>query len=338
MLQQQYYVTGLLMDNIKKLKEIGLKKISEETHIEQKYLEYMVNSEFDKLNHINTLGFVKILSREYGIDLSAWAEAFEEYWQANREGVQDDGLFIVVENHKESKGFFGFFVLLVFIAVVAFGFSYFKDKLDLTQFTQQEEQQSYTPSDSVEETRASLEDFKREQASDTNTTQQSTPIPLDMNETENNESNESLVKDQLLTPSDANETQEKIIEEVVDEEIVKEQTLTEEAPLAGDVNSTQEASQNFGDTLMIEPKARLWVGVIYLDDFTRDSFLGEEPIALDLTREQIITTGHGSFDLRGEDYEESYSSQDPIRLWINDSNVTRITWNEFKELNQGSAW
>jgi len=52
--QQQLFVIGLLMDSIKVLEEIGLYKVSQDTHIEQKYLRYMIDGDFDKLNRINT--------------------------------------------------------------------------------------------------------------------------------------------------------------------------------------------------------------------------------------------------------------------------------------------
>lgn len=66
--------------DIKILEKIGLQEVCRKTHIEVKQLEYMINNQFDKLNKINTLGFVKILSREYKLDLSDWLEGFYDYW------------------------------------------------------------------------------------------------------------------------------------------------------------------------------------------------------------------------------------------------------------------
>ena len=121
------------MDDIKVLKEIGLKKVSNETHIEQKYLQYMVNCDFDKLDYVNTLGFIKILSREYNVDLSEFREAFEEYWNENRRSDEDEGLFIVVEDSsKGTKKFLIFILVIVFVATIGMLFSIFKDKIDFT--------------------------------------------------------------------------------------------------------------------------------------------------------------------------------------------------------------
>jgi len=127
------------MDNIKKLKEIGLKKVSDETHIEQKYLQYMVDCDFEKLNRINTLGFVKILSRAYEVDLSAWSEAFEEYWAQTHKDDEDKGLFIVVDDKKQSRKLLIFILIVILIATVSFLFALFENKINLDNYINQSE-------------------------------------------------------------------------------------------------------------------------------------------------------------------------------------------------------
>ena len=75
------------MDNndIKVLEKIGLQEVCKKTHIEVKQLEFMINRQYDKLNKINTIGFVKILSREYKLDLTDWLEGFYDYWADHSE-------------------------------------------------------------------------------------------------------------------------------------------------------------------------------------------------------------------------------------------------------------
>ncbi len=127
------------MDNIKVLEEIGLKRVCEETHIEQKYLKYMVDCDFDKLDHINTQGFIKILSREYKLDLSEWTEEFEEYWIENRQDKEDDGLFIVVDDKKSSKKFLFFLLSVILIATASVLFSIFQNKIDISNYVSSDE-------------------------------------------------------------------------------------------------------------------------------------------------------------------------------------------------------
>ncbi len=70
--------------DIKGLEKIGLQEVCKKTHIEVKQLQYILNNEYEKLNKINTLGFVKILSREYKLDFSEWLEGFYDHWAEHK--------------------------------------------------------------------------------------------------------------------------------------------------------------------------------------------------------------------------------------------------------------
>ncbi|HIP43981.1 MAG TPA: hypothetical protein EYG93_01425, partial [Sulfurospirillum arcachonense] len=145
------------MDKIKVLEEIGLKRVCDETHIEQKYLKFMVDNDYDKLNHINTLGFVKILSREYKIDLSAWTEAFEEYWIQNHKDKEDNGLFIVVNDEKKSKKLLVFIVIVLLGATLSILFSLFQEKIDISNYVNNSES-SYENTTVIQEAQQSLDE------------------------------------------------------------------------------------------------------------------------------------------------------------------------------------
>ena len=67
------------MDSIKRLKELGAEEISRRTHIDKRHIERIINKDFENLKKINTLGFVKIINRECGVDMSGWMSEYEEY-------------------------------------------------------------------------------------------------------------------------------------------------------------------------------------------------------------------------------------------------------------------
>ncbi|MDR2636220.1 MAG: hypothetical protein LBC08_05265 [Campylobacteraceae bacterium] len=76
------------MDSIKALEKIGLREVSRKTYIELSYLKLMADRDFAKLHRIKTLGFVKIIKREYGIDMSDWVAEFEAYLQEQTESSE----------------------------------------------------------------------------------------------------------------------------------------------------------------------------------------------------------------------------------------------------------
>jgi len=99
--------------DIRVLEKVGLQEVCKQTHIEVKQLEYMVNNQYDKLNQVNTLGFVKILSREYKLDLTDWLEGFYDYWAEHsvEEDSHKDRIFIRAKSDRASKKGAGFFSL-----------------------------------------------------------------------------------------------------------------------------------------------------------------------------------------------------------------------------------
>ncbi|MDR3346972.1 MAG: hypothetical protein LBS73_07335 [Campylobacteraceae bacterium] len=73
----------------KTLEEIGLKEVSRKTYIELSYIKLMAEKNFSKLQRIKTLGFVKIIQRECGVDMSEWVAEFEAYLNSGGKSVDD---------------------------------------------------------------------------------------------------------------------------------------------------------------------------------------------------------------------------------------------------------
>lgn len=305
------------MDSIKVLEEIGLQKISKETHIELKYLKYMIDGEFEKLNRINTLGFIKILSRDYKVDLSGWVQAFEEYWSQNRANPEEDQkLFIVAKSDGKSKKII--FFVLILVIIIAVGLYAFLTKEQIIS-------NSYTPTITYNETEV-VKDTQQEMSKLEEQIENQEPAQLPIEEL--NTTKEEIVQE--VQP------QETLTQEV--QEDVKQEIKQELAAVPTDIPETEKVSETFESQAVITPNVELWVGVIYLDNFQRRSYLGEGNFSVDLSRDQIITTGHGSFNLKGKNADLEYKRQSPVRFLVKDGSVTEISWSKFKELNRGNPW
>ena len=309
------------MDKIKVLEEIGLKRVCDETHIEQKYLKYMVDNDYDKLDHINTLGFVKILSREYKIDLSAWSEAFEEYWIQNRKDKEDNGLFIVVNDEKKSKKLLLFIVIVFLATMISILFSLFQEKIDISNYVSNNES-SYENTTVIQEAQQSLDE---------------------VNSSSQRSASQETMFDETNSSEEMVSTEERNTEEAVEEVLAEKETTQEvieekKTEIKEIIEPTERVSPRFLQEAIIIPNSELWVGAIYLDTKKRRSFLGEGNFSIDISREQIITTGHGSFNLSINGKIREFNRQAPMRFLVKDSNLTEISWSKFKELNEGKSW
>jgi cytoskeletal protein RodZ len=312
------------MDNLSILEEIGLKKVSNKTHIEVKHLVYMINSEFDKLDKTSTVGFVKILSREYNLDLTDWLNEAQRYWSENKKEYSGPKIFIVQKRQSFLKTLFMLLSMVVLVAILYGAYMFLNNKLDFFENPLIKKDANYTYEETpvVNEAKESL---------DINTTQ--------------NDENSTIVADENgvvdendsdILPAQSVDVADEVMDTKESNSSVK--IASEDSNLSvSDVNKTDKNMLNTSDDF-ISPKTKLWIGVIYLDNFKRKSYLGDENFTIDASRDQLITTGHGNFVLHFNAETKEFPPQKPVKLYIKDGEISVITDKKFQELNRGSIW
>jgi len=306
------------MDDIKVLEEIGLKEISQKTHIEVKYLKSLANSDFENLSKVTALGFIKIISREYKLDLSDWVDEANRYWDSVEKSEEKTKIFIVEKPKIFLKFVLSFLFFIVLIAILYGAYMFLNHKLNFFD--------------------------KPLLKNDTNYTYEQTPVVnqarenLNISEASLNSSVETIDKNlseqniTKITEQNTSETNQSLSTSKKIEPKI-EQTSSKSA----DVNQTILAKNNTADSF-ISPNTRLWVGIIYLDNFKRKSYLGDGNFTLDPSRDQLITTGHGDLNLYFKGVLKKFQSQKPLKFLIKDGNISEISIDKFKELNRGSLW
>ncbi|MCK4974085.1 MAG: hypothetical protein KAR81_02440 [Sulfurimonas sp.] len=105
-----------------KLKDIGAQKIHETTHIARLHVQALLDENFENLNSIQFLGFISILEREYGIDLSELKNNGVAYFDENTVEVKEEKKVKVFVPHKK-KGTLTFFYIAI-VAMIFIAFSY----------------------------------------------------------------------------------------------------------------------------------------------------------------------------------------------------------------------
>ncbi len=301
------------MDDIKVLEEIGLKEVSQKTHIEVKYLENLVNSDFANLSKVTTLGFIKIISREYKIDFSQWLDEANLYWDSIEESNEKPKIFIAQKPKIFPKILKTLFFIILLVAILFGAYIFLSHKIDLFDkpMLANDKNYSYEQTPAVNQAKESLNitestlDNNTAEVIDTNLSEQNITKIIDENLSDTNKTLDKKAEKSVLKPLDLNTTSKTV-----------------------DINSS-----NF-----ISPKTKLWVGVIYLDDYKRKSFLGDGNFTLDTSRDQLITTGHGDLSIYFNGKIKKYDLQKPMKFLVKDGNISEISLDKFKELNRGSLW
>ena len=303
------------MDDVKKLEEIGLKEISEKTHIGMRNLEYIANSDFEKLNRSNTVGFIKIISREYNLNFTDWLEEAEQYWKNNRDYTLTPKIFVAQEPKGHSKSILYIVFLIILVAILYGAYIFLNKKLDFFENPLVKKDTNYTYEDTPVVNKA------KEALAENN-------ISIGEENTTSNtivaEENQSVVKSETEI-NNTNEVNNVVLPKEESKILTKDKNITK-TPIPKESSA------------FISPNSKLWVGIIYLDNNKRKSFLGKEKLELNASRDQLITTGHGHFSMEFNGVMKKFTSKNPIKLLIRDGNISVISNKKFKELNKGSLW
>lgn len=287
--------------DIKVLEKIGLQEVCKKTHIEVKQLEYMVNNQYDKLSKINTLGFVKILSREYKLDLSNWLEDFSDYWADSK--TEEDKIFVRANSDRSYKKVAWIFLLIFFVSGAFAVISIFK--IDVYFF-------NWIDAGKLE---TSISGY------------QSTPIVQ--------EAAKSLgvkVEERIIETNSSNSTVETVVVSI-DENFTKKAEANASASVVGKVPAVE--SKNIAQII---PKRKIWIGMISLSDFSRKISSGEEALVIDLTKKQLIKTGNGYFTLSYDGTVEDFVEQGSTRFLVDNGTIKKISEETFIQLNKGKNW
>jgi len=297
--------------DIKSLEKVGLHEVCKKTHIEVKQLQYMINNEYEKLNKINTLGFVKIISREYKLDFSDWLEGFYRYWDEhkNDEEMRKEKIFIRAKNDKSSRKLLWLFFIVLLGTGTWMGLNFFKIEMSVPALLE-----IIRPN--IEKNVTGFQDAPIvKQAAD------SMGVKVEERVVESNSSNQTIQTIAIVV-----ETNQSALFE---SNLSNEKNTSVDVPLVQDVPAHK---------AMIMPLRKMWMGIIYLENGTRKENTSDKSVSVDLTKRQLIKTGHGYFKLTFDGSVEDFTEQGSTRFLVENGTIKKISEETFIQINQGKTW
>ena len=292
------------MEGFEKLKEIGLEEICNKTHIDCDAVEFILNKDFEKLAKFNVCGFIKILERDFDIDLSDFKDEFEQFKIEHKEISDKIKVWPQLDTYvsnKNSKHFGTFFTILIFILLILFYFYNFKiyEKISLNDiFEDKNRSIIYSDAKIVETVNQKVE----------------IPAVVFANKDENVDFNETKILDNL------------------DENLTK----IENQNLDQNLTTKDEILQN--PKLIIQPNDEIWIGIIDLKTRAKTSLQTDKNYELNLTKDSLIVTGHGNFDLNESGKITNFNTKNSKRFLIQNGEIKEIKFDEFLKLNGGKNW
>ncbi|MGP1580234.1 MAG: hypothetical protein ACTTH5_04360 [Wolinella sp.] len=311
-----------------KLKEIGYREIGEKTHIAHNRVLAILDKQYGSFDRTTALGFVRILEREYEVDLSEWVQEFENYRATqnsaqspqNAEGKSIDVDFkyaTSMSKYLEKTWLRRFLMLLLFLVVGFAGYyvyqQHFKSFSHILPPSTGINPELSSATDSLEAARALYDG--------TSSAQEIPAVQGNLAENGEETNVKNSVSVEIPTPN----------VEAGGSPLASE-TTQESTP-----SESQEGGNERGISLHIEH--RMWLGIIYLDRRERitDTVLGDYKI--DTTRNQLILTGHGVFALTNNGKTRQYNGGSPMRFKYDvKKGLSMITLEEFMAQNGGREW
>lgn len=296
-----------MANEIAKLLDFDIKEVERQTKIPLEYLEAIYAKNYDFLKDTNLKAYLRILSREFNIDLDGYLEDFENYCAENS---SDDSKIQVNPRltgyvAKESKSSFAWLVLvLILLSVGVWGFKFIKD-LDFN-----------------------WSDLKPDfgSKSEVNVSEENIAIIKP-----NTDVIENIVVDEVL---DQNTSKEEIL--VVDENATTEQNLAEKQ--IKEQKEEVQVKEATANVIKIIPVTKVWIGIKNLKDMSKRSLSTSEAYELNATGNRLILTGNGMLDLVNGDNNKSYRTRDALRFHIHDGIIEEIDYAKYVELNKGKTW
>lgn len=297
-----------MANEIAKLLDFDIKEVGRQTKIPIEYLEAIYAKDYETLKGTNLKAYLRILSREFDIDLSGYLEDFENYCSENSADENKIQVNPKLTGYvaKESKNSFGWLVLvLILLGVGVWGFKFIKE-LDFN-----------------------WSDLKPDFGSKT----------------------ELNVSEENIAPTTPNA---EVIENIVVDEPLDQNTSAQELPKTDDVNTTTQvleatiseeeqtqepvAQEMSTGVVKIVPVTKVWIGIKNLNDMSRRSLSTGEAYELNTTGNRLILTGNGMLDLVNGDNNKSYRTRDALRFHIHDGIIEEIDYARYVELNKGKTW
>lgn len=107
------------MKTFEDLQSLGANVIHEQTHIARSKLELVLNKSFADLTRVQFMGFISILEREYGIDLSGIRHEYDEFMQMHPDVViQKESVILQAQSRSRQKWVLGGVVAITLLIVI----------------------------------------------------------------------------------------------------------------------------------------------------------------------------------------------------------------------------
>jgi len=287
-----------MLDNI--IGKYGLDEVSKKTKISKRNLEKLAKKEFGSFSKPRALGFLSIIERDYGEDLSNIKDEVTKRYENEEENQQAHVAFPPPED-KISKRWIAIVPLII---ALVFGFYLYQNEFSYSSKSKNKNSLVMKSEQKV---------FEEQEKPN----QDSSQISIKSETIEEKSEENSSFKSSVTKSND-----------ILDVSIIEKD----------DTNSSISPYVPI-ESIVVFPRVKMWLGIIDLKNKKRISRVISQSFDIDADGSKLITTGHGSFNL-SDTLGNNLKFNDPNKHYflLKDGVIREITKKEFKQLNGGKIW
>ncbi len=319
--------------------EQGYKKVSAKTFINDADLESFLNKDFTNINKTRALGFIQILEREYDVDLTSLKKAYLEYESENR--IKEPETLFTETPMSDDKAWQKYLPYLA-LGLIVLGLAYYIFTIDDKKpasvdflITHIEENKSI-----IKEAEKNLEKIDDNKTTDLSVVDNSTKNLIDEQDMNFDLDLDKVVL-QMIKERNISTDEDNISDNIVTTTPPPVAKVTKvdkvQKPVVAKIDKPTKKATDKGN-FYIYPTKKAWVGIIYLDDFTKKDFLIRTKLPLDASRDQLIVVGHNNFRIYNKSYSVKFRSKNLVRFIYRDGELMEINKKEFTRTSEGVAW
>ncbi len=285
--------------NLQILRDMGAHKIHSETHISREFVQALIHESFEDLQSVQFFGFVSILEKTYGLDLSDLkAKGKAHFSDEDSKSDEVKKVFVVAKRQKSNTNLFLFIGILVFLSFIYYSFVYLNSMEDTAIIVDNSK---------IEDAQKNLEMLPQKELT----------LVVDENKNDNTVTSEDEnVSKEVITPIQADEVLSKVLEEEPKKIEAIESVLS----------------------LKILPKRKIWAGYINIATNQKYQKVFRKEFSLDTSKDWLLLFGQGTAKLEVNGEVKKFSSKQNMRFKYVEGKFKKITVTEFKILNKGRKW
>ena len=305
------------MSDFEKFKKIDEEEIFKKTYIAPKILRSLKEEKFESLcSKSRTMGFISILERELHLDLSELRQKALDYFAQHPDEQCDFEINEQVQKRKKRP----FVKFLLFLLLVAGAYAIYNTIQNKDEIKDLFIQNFFASSSSSSVQQSSSFIVAKDEIGQSSIDSSSEQNMSSKQSSSTNSSSEEMA---VSSEQEQNSSQEQNQTTV----LVQEQNL-----------SSSSSSKSALPQITITPKQKVWVGIIYLDNYKKEQKITSLPIELNSSRDQLIVTGHGKLQISIDGQIKDFDTVKKQRFIYKDGSLEVIDKKSFKQYNKGRDW